>query len=73
MFKLPAYDPLVIAWVGFGILAITALGFCLLARCIDAGRLRAWDHASSDGGVWHRASANTNETASTNANQSSRS
>ena len=27
MFKLPAYDPLVIAWLGFGILAITALAF----------------------------------------------
>jgi len=27
MFKLPAYDPLVIAWLGFGILVITALAF----------------------------------------------
>jgi len=27
MFKLPAYDPLVIAWLGFGILAVTALAF----------------------------------------------
>ena len=27
MFKLPAYDPVVIAWLGFGILAITALAF----------------------------------------------
>jgi hypothetical protein len=27
MFKLPAYDPLIIAWVGFGILAVTALVF----------------------------------------------
>jgi hypothetical protein len=27
MFKLPGYDPLVIAWLGFGILAVTALAF----------------------------------------------
>ena len=27
MFKLPAYDPVVIAWLGFGILAITTLAF----------------------------------------------
>jgi hypothetical protein len=27
MFKMPAYDPLVIAWLGFGILAITTLAF----------------------------------------------
>ena len=25
MFKLPAYDPLVIAWLGIGVLAVTAL------------------------------------------------
>jgi hypothetical protein len=25
MFRLPAYDPLVIAWVGIGVLAVTAL------------------------------------------------
>jgi hypothetical protein len=27
MFKLPAYDPFVIAWLGIGVLAITALAF----------------------------------------------
>ena len=27
MFKLPAYDPLVIAWLGIGVLAVAALAF----------------------------------------------
>ena len=27
MFKLPAYDPFVVAWLGLGVLAITALAF----------------------------------------------
>ena len=25
MFRLPAYDPVVIAWLGIGVLAVTAL------------------------------------------------
>ena len=27
MFRLPAYDPVVIAWVGIGVLAVMALAF----------------------------------------------
>ena len=32
MFKLPAYDPLVIAWLGIGVLALTALALMLSPR-----------------------------------------
>jgi hypothetical protein len=27
MFRIPAYDPVVIAWLGIGVLAVTVLAF----------------------------------------------
>ena len=27
MFRIPAYDPVIVAWLGIGILAVTALAF----------------------------------------------
>jgi hypothetical protein len=39
MFRLPAYDPLVIAWLGIGVLAVTALAAYALAK-MSPPRLR---------------------------------